>query len=388
MITPAEIKAKALRKYRDVLRAALVDETIFPLTFPVGRLSSDLAARRQQIDTLRARAKETTGRGYTLRYVTVNRRDLGRQSEPKQVLIETQDDYLALLGKQAEFSAFLADATKICQTFPTLAEWVQANPQDVVDAHAKWDDLLVVCTYFISNPRPGLYLRELPVPVHTKFIERNTTLLGNLLDHLLAPDMVAADEKEFTHRYGLQEKASLVRLRLLDHQLDQRYGLHIDELALPVAQLAHLLAEHIQPEQVIIVENLINFLTVPLHPKSVALWGSGGAVHLLRDVAWLATCDVLYWGDIDVHGFQILSDIRGYFAHIRSVMMDFQTLDENRENVATGNKRDANRFDHLTEQERQVAQYVVEHDLRLEQEQIPNAYAVAKLKAALSLQIL
>lgn len=383
MITPLQIKQKALRKYQDVLRVYLAKETLFPLIFPVGQLSGALSERRQQIDALRTHSKETTGSGYALTYVTVDKRDLGQQTEPKHVIIQTLEDYLALLSKRAEFSAFVADVTEIRQTFPILEEWLQSHPQDVVDAHGKWDDLLAICTYFVNNPRPGLYIRELPVPVHTKFVERNTKILGKLLDQLLPPNMIVQNERDFSRRYGLKEKPFLVHLRLLDEQLAHHYGLHIDDLRLPVEQLAHLLADHIQPRHVIIVENLINFLTVPSHPKCVVLWGSGFAVHLLRDVNWLAQCDVIYWGDIDAHGFQILSDARSLFSQIRSVMMDFQTLEDHRDSVSTENRSDANRFLNLTEEELQVARYVVGNDLRLEQEQIPNAYAVAQLKATL-----
>ena len=73
-------------------------------------------------------------------------------------------------------------------------------------------------------------------------------------------------------------------------------------------------------------ENLVNFLTLPRYAGSVGFFGSGFAVHLLAEVEWLHHCKIIYWGDIDAHGFQILSDLRGHFPHVHSVMMDQQTL--------------------------------------------------------------
>ena len=38
-----------------------------------------------------------------------------------------------------------------------------------------------------------------------------------------------------------------------------------------------------------------------------------------------------YWGDIDTHGFAILSRMRGRLAHVRSFLMDRDTLMHHRE---------------------------------------------------------
>ena len=35
-------------------------------------------------------------------------------------------------------------------------------------------------------------------------------------------------------------------------------------------------------------------------------------VSLLKDISWLHKSDIYYWGDLDTHGFQILSQLRGY----------------------------------------------------------------------------
>jgi hypothetical protein len=100
-------------------------------------------------------------------------------------------------------------------------------------------------------------------------------------------------------------------------------------------------------------------------------------------VKWLNQCQIIYWGDIDAHGFQILSDLRRLFPHVRSVMMDQQTLDDHEDYVVVGNTVRADRFDGLTNAEAALAQQVVEHNLRLEQEHIPHDYALIQLKQML-----
>lgn len=379
MITPEEIIRRAERKYRHVLRAWLAGEDCFPMEFPAGRPSPKLAERRQQIERLRESSKEVTGQGYDLCWKTVKKRDIGKQTVPSRIIIHDLEDYLALIRKSAEFNRFVADVLKIRTRFPVLENWLRADPLEAIKHHGIWDDLLLVCDYFVKHPSPGVYIRELPIPVHTKFIENNASALRSLLDTLLPPDGIVQDAVTFNERFGLKSTPVLVRLRLLGKQLHVQSGLELDDLSLPVEQLAHLLREHVQPRHVVIVENLTNFLTLPSFPDCVGIFGSGYAIHLLGAVDWLAQCDVIYWGDMDAHGFEILSDLRGMFPNTRSVMMDEATWDAHRDYVVSGRSSRSERFSNLTEAEAHLARRVAEGNLRLEQEHIPHSYAVAQL---------
>jgi hypothetical protein len=380
MITPEEIVKRAERKFYGVLREWLSGEAFSPIDFPVGPLSKNLTERRQQIDALRDQSNEVSGTGYALEWETLNTQMLGKQTIPRRVVIANLEDYLALVRRRMVFDHFVSDVHKIRQKFPALESWVHTRPQDVIENHGVWDDMLIVCDYFVKNPRPNIYIRELPIPVHTKFIEANNRILRDLLDILLPPEAINREALDFNQRFGLKDKPPLVRLRLLEEQLDWHFGIRVDDLSLPVDQIAHLLAQHIRPKHVVIVENLINFLTLPKLPNSVGLFGGGFAVHLLRDVDWLSNCDVIYWGDMDAHGFEILSDLRGLFPHTVSLMMDQQTFDLYSDYIGRGVGSHSMRFENLTALELQLAQTVVEQSLRLEQEHIPQTYAVTRLK--------
>jgi len=117
----------------------------------------------------------------------------------------------------------------------------------------------------------------------------------------------------------------------------------------------------------------------------VGLWGGGFALHLLREVAWLRQCNLLYWGDLDAHGFQMLSDLRSLFPHTRSVMMDEQTFADHQAYVVSGKVIPLAKLSHLTDTERRLAAHLIQSSLRLEQEHIAHRYAVAALKAAIGL---
>ena len=387
MMTPQEIGQRAEKRYKAVLQAYLQDAyaDVFPLRFSVGKADRDLAKRRKAIEQLRAGSKEQNGQshGYTLEWSTVNQRTLGTQTLPRKVCIETLDDYLAVVRKRTEFEQFTQDVALIRRRLPGIETWLQANPAQIIENAGHWSDLLTVCEYFIQQPRPQLYIRELPIPVHTKFIEAHTRILRALLDDLLPPDAINTTASSFAGRFGLRDKPILLRLRLLDEQLEWSQGLRVDDLTLPVQQAAHLLSDHLKPRHVVIVENLINFLTLPALPDTVGFFGGGFAVHILRDVDWLQKCDVLYWSDIDAYGFQLLADLRRIVPHTRSVMMDQAIWDAYNAYATEGATLRHATFETLTPAEYQLATTITEANLRLEQEHIPHADAVRALQQAM-----
>jgi hypothetical protein len=80
----------------------------------------------------------------------------------------------------------------------------------------------------------------------------------------------------------------------------------------------------------LVVENkttLYTTLTLPKMNDTIAIFGSGFSVFNLKNVRWFDNLKLLYWGDIDVQGFEILSQFRTYFPQTKSVLMDKQAFD-------------------------------------------------------------
>lgn len=75
-----------------------------------------------------------------------------------------------------------------------------------------------------------------------------------------------------------------------------------------------------------IVENLETGLALPDVANTVLVMKLGNAVSALGALPWLQSADVVYWGDIDSHGFAILDRARKTVPQIRSVLMDEATL--------------------------------------------------------------
>ena len=83
------------------------------------------------------------------------------------------------------------------------------------------------------------------------------------------------------------------------------------------------------------IENEITYLAFPVPAGAMVIFGGGYAVPVLEPLGWLAGLDVVYWGDIDTHGFAILNRLRHHLPHARSMLMDRATLLDHRDHWTT-----------------------------------------------------
>lgn len=377
MITPEQIVEKARRLYSAFLRAWLRGEPFFPQTLPIGGLPADYKELHTAVGRLLKGAKGSHGAGYTLELQTRQTQRFGTQSLPARVIIPSERDLLALIGKEAEFTAFQADVAYARRALPQLEQWMAQQPHVIIEHHSVWPELLQVCAYLLAHPRPQVYPRELPIPVHTKFIEEHIGILRRLLDALLPPEAVDRTENAFERRFGLRYDEPLIRMRFLDDLPAQRYGLPLSDISVPLSQFAAL---PLHGQCCLIVENKMTFLTLPSLAHTVAIFGKGFHVELLAKVGWLAAGPLFYWGDLDAQGFQILSQLRAAFPHAVAVMMDSATFEAFRGFAVTGTPCAARELPHLTPDEHALFVRLACAQLRLEQERISYAYAAERLQ--------
>jgi hypothetical protein len=227
----------------------------------------------------------------------------------------------------------------------------------------------------VSNQPPhNLYLRELPIEVHSKFIEQNAGLLKKLLDILLPSGWVNADQLDFSARYFIKRPQVYTQIRILDESLKPFLG--YDECALTLDDAAWL---KWTPERVFIIENLSCFLSFPKTKNSVAFFGEGFKSRLSKDIPWLHKTKIYCWFDLDTAGFEMLNMIREHYPTASSLLMDQKTFDEfNRFSVENAKpKKDLNA---LFNGERMMYSFLVDNKRRLEQERISQSYIVNRLQ--------
>ena len=394
MIQPDEIKKQAMRWYPDVLAAAVAGSPFFPRDIRFGKVKasetlSGYSRVREGISELISGSRERLGYGYSIEFVVRKDRKTGEQRFPERIWFADEHDYLRFIGKKREYDEFKSDSALILDAIPALRAWLLANPLAVVEHAGAWRDLLAVCGFFLANPRPNLYIRELPLELPTKFVEEHKAVLRQLLDQLI-PESINKAVSNFEQRYNLKYDEPLIRMRILDSDVVVRRFNGLRDLSIPQSEFNSL-----DPEcrTVLILENktnfsnIYNFLALPGLERTIALFGKGFQLSLLKEAAWLRDKQIIYWGDIDVHGFQILSQLRSYFPQTRSLMMDRETFQACGKYCVTGPETVVTLLPNLTPEEADLFNHLLtlREKNRLEQEKISHAYAVEKIRRVLAL---
>lgn len=378
MISPEEIKKQALKWWKPFLQSYIIGDSFFPKSIErigkvqSGHVTSRFEALQQEIEVLFRYSKNQTGIGYLVKTADRNFRRTGSHELPDAVEFETVEDYVTFTGKKKQWKLFLLNFEQIAHTIPSLKNWAFHNCLLLTESTINWTDVLKVCQYFISTPRPNLYIRQLPIEVHTKFIEENVALMQSLLDFLIPDHIRSADQKRFAERYFLKYDEPLIRIRFLDQTglLEGR----LKDISIPLSDFKQI---SFPVENVLIAENKMNFLTLPSLPSAMSIWSGGGFnISHLENIRWLIGKNIFYWGDIDAHGFQILHQLRNYYSEAKSIMMDRRTFDLYNEFTVNGPVNKSETLSLLTDEEAHVYKYLQTLDKknRLEQEKLPQAY--------------
>jgi hypothetical protein len=300
----------------------------------------------------------------------------GAQRLPEAAWIESLRDAVALIGAAPKVSRFASLWHHTAATQPSLLPWMLQRPLMVLELADRWDRLLFVVAWVQVRPRPNVYLRQVDAPgVHSKFIEAHRGVLSELLDAALpseAVDTHASGTAQFARRFGFLAKPLPIRFRSLDPTIQTLPGCErLPDITLDAASFATLA---LRIERVFVTENETNFLAFPEVARAIVIFGAGYGWDALARAAWLHRCCIHYWGDIDTHGFAILDQLRGYFPHASSFLMDRETLvshrsywgeepDPARQNLSRLTTEEASVYDDLRLDRHQ-------HRLRLEQERI------------------
>ena len=378
-IDPSQIKQKAQRKYKQFLQASIEKKTFFPLELPIGKIPQDYIKLRDELKELLDNSKAKIGYGYSVELTTKNTRKYGAQSLPTRISIDSEADYLKLLNKKSEFNKFQNNIQLILDSVPQLEQWLLKHPQKVIEYANEWEDLLKVCRYFMANYNPNLYLRELPIAVHTKFIEENQKIITSLLEAVLPPEAIQIVDNQrhtFEQKFFLRYEEVSVRMRILDERVKKQYHFPVFELTTSLSEFKQLNLSN----DCFITENKMNFLTLPNLKNSFAIWGEGYRTLMLKSVDWLASCKIFYWGDIDADGFKILSQFRKYFPQTVSVMMDEETFKTFEKFAVEDNGSQPENLPNLTKEEHLLYSLVSSYGKRLEQEHISQNFAIRYLR--------
>ncbi|WFP49340.1 DUF2220 family protein [Methylomonas sp. EFPC3] len=324
---PAELRLELDKRWQrgQILAESLAPNGLFPLRIALkqpspAQLAADFGGVQAWVETWLA----ADARHFSVEWREINHRLSGRNRLPAAAVFDTAEDAAAYLKKSRELAVFAQLATTLTGDFAVLRGWLLKYPLRALEHAGEWQKLLSVAGWMVAHPRPGIYLRQISLPgIDSKFIESRKKLLGEWLDLLLpesAIDVAQTGVAGFEARYGFLAKPATIRFRVLDSRLAIA---GLTDLSVTADEFAVL---NLPVVRVFVTENDINGLAFPEVADSIVIFGRGYGFDALAKAGWLRDKQIHYWGDIDSHGFAILSQFRQYFPQTRSLLMDQATL--------------------------------------------------------------
>ena len=385
--TPTDLQAQVHKLWdRGLLLASVAGgESVFPRRLALkGPDSRALGERFSEVRDWIAGLVANEGL-YRIEWRSVNHRVLGANRIPSAIWIDTLEQALGLIGKHRAAERFAGMVERTRETRAELIPWLAKRPLRALALAEEWPQLLAIVDWLSKHPRPEVYLRQVDLPgVHTKLIEGHRGVLAEFFDLVLPEEAIDATHTGafgFCRRYGFLDKPARVRFRMLDPTVRLLPMASDQDITLTQAAFSSLAPP---VTTVFITENEINFLAFPNVRDSMVIFGAGYGFANLATVQWLQDKNILYWGDIDTHGFAILNQLRGFFPHTVSFLMDRETLLAHRQFWGSEPQSQTNDLPRLTAEEQalydQLRQHTLGVSVRLEQEKINFQFLAATLQ--------
>ena len=320
--------------------------------------------------------KNETRRGWKIEWIDWSSRIVGKQKWIAKVIVETEEDFLYLLKKEKESSAFKDQLQVLLKWQPGIRNFLAQNPGRILSLKSVWNDLQKVVDYLLAHPVTGHYIRSIPVPVHTKFIEAHKPLILSLLK-AIAPDRFTSAVLSFEQALCLKSKPLLYTLRWLDNNMSEQLMHGMEYTGVTLDWLKRI---NWRIDEVWLVENETNLYLIPPRKNAIALFSRGYAMNQLKDIPFFNTAKMYYWGDLDEDGYKMLNGMRAWYPRIISVFMDEHTLVSHAAELATQEATyKTGSLPFLTQEEQAAFNILKHHNGRLEQERIRQDYIVEKL---------
>jgi hypothetical protein len=364
---PADVRAAVRKKWDSgaLLARFAAGQDWEPLSIPIrGPSARQIGEHLAEVRQWAAEWAEAAHGPLRVEYKQVGGRHFGANKIPGRAWLDGYDEAWALLkvGTDVRRLTGLIEATGGTR----LVSWLTGHPMRALRLADAWDKLLGTVQWIEQRQAPGMYLRQVDVPgVDTKFIERHKGVLSELLDAQLDPSRVSAGAPDFALRYGFLRRPGYVRSRVAaGFRGFSELSVRADEFTTAPDGIS----------RAYVIENEITYLAFPVPAAAMVIFGGGYAVQVLEPLGWLAGLDVIYWGDIDTHGFAILNRLRHHLPRARSMLMDRATLLAHREHWATEPAPTAAALDRLDAAESALYADLISNayapSVRLEQERI------------------
>ena len=288
----------------------------------------------------------------------INYRTIGTQKVFRGVRFNSFYEILEFIGKKKEFLKF----ENFLNRDKDLSGFLKQTPKILLDNMDIWDKVLEIKIFFVKNPRPNIYIRELPIiGIDTKFIEKHKKVIDKVLMEVCEYN----ENIKILANFGFEKKYFLKypknRIRFKNREWND-IEINIEDLY------------KFKEKKLFIIENLQTYLAMPVIEDYLIVFGKGFQVGVLKNQAF----EIIYWSDLDKAGFSMLGMVRS-FARTTSFLMDLETFKKFEDLAVKDNDRNYSNLN-LTDKEKICFEYIKTKNKRLEQERIPFWYVKEKLK--------
>jgi hypothetical protein len=323
LLFPEDARARLRRSYQIHHRNWLCGEGCWPLVVPLGKPTEREVTAGAALVRSWVEAWREFGEPGWVRWSDVQWPRMGRQRLPTHLEVPSASAAARLVEEEERFTRAAERYARCIRMWPELAGVsVVMRAFDVLADYSEGDfeRLLSLLSWLIEHPASGFALRQLPVPgIDTKWVDaRRKTLLADWLSAIRTPP----GAHDFYQICGLRPPPIRVRMRVLCPSLREALS-GLCDVEAPLEELQRL---RLSPARVLVVENIASGLALPDLQGTVAFLGLGNAVSLLAQLPWVLGRQLLYWGDIDTHGFAILDRARASLGELSSLLMDEATL--------------------------------------------------------------
>jgi len=358
-------------KYPDFLRSVIREEPFVSIRLRGGRQKPGSTEELYKITgVFQAREKKEDRPGWTIEWKTWNTKRLGNQVWPETITVLTEEDYLYLINKEAEVLTFRSILERLLKWKPLIRDWLAENPLLVLKQESNWKGICATVDFLLHHDASAYYIRTLPIPVHSKFVEQNKPVIQSLLA-FLDPYRFPRDGRDLEDIVSLMQLPHLYPIRWLDGSLPSVYTAGLEILALPYQKL---LKTYWPVKEIWVVENETNLYLLPSRVGALAIFARGKALNKLKNIPFFASARIFYWGDLDEDGFEMLDQFRSHYPNTQSILMDEKTVLHHQDYIHPVPFRRHRNFDNFTPGETAAYQHLWRAQGRVEQEKLEQQY--------------
>lgn len=368
--SPAALRKRLMTRWPGLLRSHLLrEDELCPVVVRIGAPKLDSASMASAGSTEWFAAWRKEGETHPVVFKQHSRRGTGQFEAPHCLSFETMPDMASFFGSDC-----VAELKKAVARLQSLEE-ISSGLRNMANKHKVWMELTDNEFRGLSEflrirqeaPMDMLDIRAVALPgVDGKFLENNKSLVLACLGAM----GLFSDGEDWRTQMGFRS----------DNRQVAWVKFHPDDLKGPLgAQQFALRSDSFEnlPESVtsvFIVENQAVFFAYEPRPGVCLMWGGGNAIAgMACHMTALKNVEVVYWGDIDQAGLKILDRLRAVVPHTKSVCMDKTFFDTLPESVVKTDPTGVNiyaDYNHLSQDEHILAEYVSALSIRVEQEHL------------------